>query len=200
MKKNETFRFERLRLQRMASFTNHGEVIADVGFRQCPNPFLNSKSVIGIDPSATEDDLAGNYTDIFSGTLMDYIKINGQARLDVVMAGELIEHLEVPVEFLRECYMALKPGGRLVLSTPNPNSFIERLLTLTLSRRYFYTIEHIMLIPQRWLVRMMEVAGFSNIRLYSGGFPVPMVGLVPFPRPWCYQTIATGEKALESSS
>src|SRR5690554_891906 len=199
MKESEILRFESLRLRRMASFANQGEIVADVGFRQCPNPFLTTGKVVGIDPNATDSDRAGNYSEVFSGTLMDYIKTYGQETLDVVLAGELIEHLEVPVEFLRECYMALKPGGRLVLSTPNPNSFIEQLLTLTLSRRYFYTTEHIMLIPQRWLIRIMEIAGFANVKLYSGGFPIPLVGLIPFPRPWCYQTIAIGEKILASS-
>jgi SAM-dependent methyltransferase len=199
MNEAQIFRFERLRLQRMAALAKRSGTIADVGFRQCPNPFLESGNVIGIDPNATESDLAPNYSDFFSGTLLGYLRAKGEEQLDAVLAGELIEHLEAPLTFLRECYLALKPGGRLVLSTPNPNSFIERLLTLTLSRRYFYTIEHISLIPQRWLVRMMEMAGFSNVRLYSGGFPLPFIGLIPFPRPWCYQTIATGEKRLANS-
>lgn len=197
---NRVVNSERLRLQRMASFANHGRVIADVGFCQCPNPYLTARKVIGIDPNANQSYFANNYSDLFPGTLVEYIDVMGPHKFDVVLAGELIEHLEVPVEFLRECHKALKPGGRVVLSTPNPNSFIERILTLTLSRRYFYTKEHVMLIPQRWLIRIMEIAGFKNVELHSGGFPLPLLGLVPFPRPWCYQTIAIGEKAVANSS
>ncbi|WP_434049447.1 class I SAM-dependent methyltransferase [Marinobacter salarius] len=196
----EIVKRESLRLRRMASLVSHGRSIADVGFYQCPNPFLAAEKVVGIDPNADKRNLAYHYSDMFSGTLADYIDAIGPESFDVVLAGELIEHLEVPVDFLRDCYRSLKPGGRIVLSTPNPNSLIERLLTLSLSRQYFYTTEHVMLIPQRWLIRMMEIAGFENIRLYSGGFPFPLLGLVPFPRPWCYQTIATGEKPLASSS
>lgn len=109
-----------------------------------------------------------------------------------MIAGEILEHLEAPVDFLRRCCGLLTQGGLMVLSTPNPNSPVERLLTITMSRRFFYTSEHVCIYPQRWLVRMMENAGFRGIRLYSGGFPVPLIGLVPFPRPWCHQTIATG--------
>jgi SAM-dependent methyltransferase len=113
------------------------------------------------------------------------------SEFDAITAGEILEHLEDPMGFLRACYETLAPGGILVLSTPNPNSPIERLLTITLSRRFFYTDDHIMLFPQRWLIRMLERSGFSDVRLYSGGFPVPPLGLVPFPRAWCYQTIAS---------
>ena len=39
--------------------------------------------------------------------------------LDLVTAFEVIEHLEAPERFLEKCVQWLKPGGRLVLSTPN---------------------------------------------------------------------------------
>lgn len=40
-------------------------------------------------------------------------------RFDAVVALELIEHLENPHQFLRQCAALLKPEGVLVLSTPN---------------------------------------------------------------------------------
>ncbi len=38
---------------------------------------------------------------------------------DTIVAGEVIEHLEKPLEFLKECRRILKNKGRLVLTTPN---------------------------------------------------------------------------------
>jgi 2-polyprenyl-3-methyl-5-hydroxy-6-metoxy-1,4-benzoquinol methylase len=38
---------------------------------------------------------------------------------DAVIALELVEHLENPHHFLRQCFALLKPGGTLVISTPN---------------------------------------------------------------------------------
>jgi hypothetical protein len=43
---------------------------------------------------------------------------------------------------------------------------------------------------------MMEIAGFTEVKLFSGGIPIPGLGLMPFPRAWCYQTIATGVKSI----
>ena len=39
--------------------------------------------------------------------------------IDTIVAGEVIEHLKEPYHFLRECHRVLKPGGKLILTTPN---------------------------------------------------------------------------------
>jgi len=46
---------------------------------------------------------------------------------DSVIAGELIEHLRKPQEFLQECGRVLKKEGTLALSTPNKKSWLNRL-------------------------------------------------------------------------
>lgn len=42
---------------------------------------------------------------------------------DLVVSFEVFEHLEAPKEYLAECRRVLRPGGRLVLSTPNRSSW-----------------------------------------------------------------------------
>ena len=180
---------ENYRLQRMAKLVRGRATVLDIGAADTPNPFLKNPRVVGIDHQQYET--PDNYTERVIGDAMALPAPFGKGEFDAITAGEILEHLEDPMSFLRACRETLAPGGTLVLSTPNPNSFIERLLTITLSRRFFYTNDHVMLFPQRWLIRMLERSGFSDVRLYSGGFPVPPLGLIRFPRAWCYQTIAS---------
>jgi SAM-dependent methyltransferase len=47
---------------------------------------------------------------------------------DVVVAGEIIEHVPDPDALLREIRRVLRPGGHVVLSTPNVVSWANRVL------------------------------------------------------------------------
>ncbi len=46
---------------------------------------------------------------------------------DIVYAGEIIEHTWTPAGMIDECRRILKPGGLLVLDTPNPYSMLNML-------------------------------------------------------------------------
>jgi SAM-dependent methyltransferase len=46
---------------------------------------------------------------------------------DVVMCGEVIEHIFDTENMLKEIHRVLKPGGTLIISTPNLSSFLNRI-------------------------------------------------------------------------
>lgn len=58
--------------------------------------------------------------------------VNGQ--FDAACCLEVIEHVENSWNLLREIYAVLKPGGHLILSTPNITSFLSRLIFLRTGR------------------------------------------------------------------
>jgi SAM-dependent methyltransferase len=60
------------------------------------------------------------------GVHVDSTLVGGQS-FDVVVAGEFIEHIENPLEFMRDIKARL-PGVQLILSTPNGVSFANTLL------------------------------------------------------------------------
>lgn len=49
---------------------------------------------------------------------------------DVVMAMELIEHLHDPLTFLLEAKRVLRPGGSLIITTPNESRIVNTLIQL----------------------------------------------------------------------
>ncbi len=59
----------------------------------------------------------------------------GDASADVVAAVETIEHLENPRAFFRELQRIVRPGGWVVVTTPNQLSVLS-LLTLVVKQRF----------------------------------------------------------------
>ncbi|MGA9882240.1 MAG: methyltransferase domain-containing protein [Candidatus Acidiferrales bacterium] len=64
----------------------------------------------------------------FRVAIGDAQNLNFNSRFDTIVAGELIEHLQNPGAFLQGVARGLKPGGRLVLSTPNVFSVMLNLM------------------------------------------------------------------------
>ena len=58
------------------------------------------------------------------------ILLTGDKKYDAAFCLEVVEHVENPWSLLREIYRILKPGGLLILSTPNVTSFLSRLIFL----------------------------------------------------------------------
>lgn len=78
---------------------------------------------MGYDVTAT-DYVAENFrlhgsVPFFTADLNEDFACNFGQQFDAIMASEIIEHLENPRHFARQCFMLLAPGGKLMLSTPN---------------------------------------------------------------------------------
>lgn len=175
-----------LRRLRICAEEAQGTVL-DLGHAQFPNPYLDGARTTGLDisephrPSGYAADLVGSVAQLGDLT-------NGE-RYDTIVAGELIEHLERPYDFLRDVRPLLREGGRLVLSTPNPVGFPTLLFELARSRRWFYTQDHVYYFPPRWVERMLERTGYRVLRVRPVGLWLP-IGYIPWCPAWCsYQLV-----------
>ncbi|MDJ0521762.1 MAG: methyltransferase domain-containing protein [Planctomycetota bacterium] len=96
---------------------------------------------------------------------------------DGVTAVEIIEHLENPRHFVRQCSKLLRPGGRLLITTPNIESVrsLETFLrkgTFTLFNDASYEQSgHITPVGQWQLCKILSENGFTDVRL--SGFSAP---------------------------
>jgi 2-polyprenyl-3-methyl-5-hydroxy-6-metoxy-1,4-benzoquinol methylase len=100
------------------------------------------------------------------------------ASFDTIVAAEVIEHLENPRAVGRELFRLLRPGGLLVMSTPN-NESVRALVALLVRGHFVFFGEssypaHITALTGIDLARILTEAGFTGVELTytdSGGIP-----------------------------
>lgn len=98
----------------------------------------------------------------------DRIPVDDES-MDVVCALEVIEHLENPRAFVRELARCVRPGGLVVVTTPNQLSFLS-LLTLIVKHRHsaFQDVHypaHLSALLEIDLIRIAGEAGLVDARI-----------------------------------
>jgi 2-polyprenyl-3-methyl-5-hydroxy-6-metoxy-1,4-benzoquinol methylase len=173
-------RYERARLKRLAACAEGNEIL-DLGCAQMMNAGLlrPGRTVTGIDMAEPGSDVS--YQRFLVGNVFDLNSLDDGRSYDCIIAGEFIEHVERPYDLLRVLRSRLKPGGSLVLSTPNLVSPPVVLFEWLRSHQRFYTTDHTFYFSPRWVERMLASTGFQlerteGVGLWPLGLPCP-VGL-----------------------
>lgn len=160
-----------------------GARVLDVG---CSSGYLarplaeRGCTVVGIE---LDEDAAAAARDVCSEVLVGDVESLElpfePASFDVVLCGDLVEHLRDPQRFLGRVRPLLRPGGRLVLTTPNVANWTIRLGLL--AGRWRYTDRgildrtHAHLFTRKTLRETLERAGYRVVEL-DFTVPVPLLG------------------------
>lgn len=110
---------------------------------------------------------------------------------DVIVAAEVIEHLENPRAVMREWYRVLQPGGTVLFSTPNNESW-RSVFALVFRGHYAFFGDksypaHITALLRKDIERICTEAGFSSpVFFYTD------VGTIPKIPKLYWQTISGG--------
>jgi SAM-dependent methyltransferase len=101
-------------------------------------------------------------------------------RYDVVVAGDIIEHISRPVPLLREMRRVLRPGGQLLLSVPNFGHWYPRVRVAAgvfgYDRRGILDSTHLRFFTRSTLRRTVREAGFDVIEESATGLPLGAIG------------------------
>lgn len=154
--------------------------ILDVG---CGNGYWASRlegsqhRVVGIDASG---DRIENARREVPGARFEQMEIGpglldalGEEPFDLVVSTEVVEHLFLPRVWAEACFAALRPGGRLVCSTPY-HGYLKNLMIAASGHwdRHHHTLRavgHIKFFSRATLTKLLADAGFSQIRFRGGG-------------------------------
>lgn len=137
-------------------------------------PRLTDTHVVDIDGSAEEAAHAAGHS-FFRGRIEDFATTK---RFDVILMLNLIEHVDDPVAVLAKVRGLLKPGGRVLVKTPNHDSLDARLF-----RHHSWGGLHA---PRHWVVFTPE-----SFRQAAGraGLSVDRLGLTQGAPFWAVSTL-----------
>lgn len=132
-------------------------------------------NVTGVDASATQVAAAREIVPtVIQESAIDYLE-RQSASFGLILAVDIIEHLEKKevLQFLDGCFKALKPGGRLIIQTPNGETPWGSVL------RYSDFTHEVCLGPTS-LGQILQVCGFEHSISRELG-----------PVPWGYSATST---------
>jgi O-antigen biosynthesis protein len=167
---------------KLLALVGSAQRVLDVG---CSTGYLAERlqqrgaTVIGLDMDARSAELARRFcTDVLVGDIETMELPFEPASFDAIVCGDLIEHLRDPQALLARLRPLLRPGGRLVLSTPNIANWAMRLSLLFGRFRYtewgILDKTHTHFFTRKTLRECLEAAGY-RVEVFDYTVPVPVL-------------------------
>lgn len=118
---------------------------------------------IEIDEKAIEFAKSKFNIEVFLGDIRDLQLPDNN--YDAIIMNHVIEHIYEPIEFLKECKRVLKSDGKLILTTPNFNSYSHYLFG-----QYWRGLEpprHLYIFSFKSLKKLFELSGFEKLQIWT---------------------------------
>lgn len=156
--------------------------VLDVG---CSTGYLSERlrqrgaTVVGIDVDERAVERARPFCEaVYVGDVESMELPFEPGEFDAIACGDVIEHLREPEAFLARMRPLLRPGGRLVVTTPNIANWAMRLGLLFGRFRYtewgILDRTHTRLFTRKTLEEALRAAGF-RIEVFDYTVPVPVL-------------------------
>ena len=146
------------------AINSYGKIL-DLGHARQPNPYLKG-NITGLDLGHARNNI---YTREVIGDIMEaHIIFKGQ-KFNTIIAGEVIEHLGNPLNFLLNIKKLMYKYSCLIITTPNPVSFTRVLGNFLFPTKSSSAKGHIIEYIPKWIIRLGNIAGLECIDYKSTG-------------------------------
>lgn len=147
-------------LKKLSALTQ-GQDLLEVGVGK--GELISVAQELGFDVTAVElvGSIAQHVADVLDIPVIqaDFLKLAEDRQYSILTMGDIVEHLQDPVQGLQKAYRLLKDGGVLWLSTPNYESSFSRMMKV--NDPMWREVEHISYFNKDGLLRVLESVGFS---------------------------------------
>jgi SAM-dependent methyltransferase len=92
----------------------------------------------------------------------------GKERFDVMVAGEVVEHLRDPLTLLEVASVVLKDAGKVIITTPNP--YAPHRVFAGRTRYVWENADHLFYFFPSGMVEMAERTGFQLVEWCTVGW------------------------------
>lgn len=100
----------------------------------------------------------------FNVRVADLTKDPLSRRFDLIVAGEVLEHVDAPGKFMTNCATMLRPGGRLVISVPNPWYFNAVLKSVSRRQTFVDSADHVGWYDASTLLELGQRSGLQLLK------------------------------------
>lgn len=163
--------------EKLINFVPPNSQVLDVG---CSKGYIAREikkkgcSVVGIDLNNEDLNEAKKHCD--RTILGDVTKKDIKEKFDVIILGDIIEHVSQPADLLKKLHGNLNKGGHILISTPNIVNIYPRLKIFLGSFDYedigFFDRTHLRFFTLKTFKKMIADSGYSIVSLEFTPIPI----------------------------
>jgi 2-polyprenyl-3-methyl-5-hydroxy-6-metoxy-1,4-benzoquinol methylase len=122
----------------------------------------DNKNIIGID---LNNELVKNLNDEGITTYNDINKIPNNLNFNCIMLNHVLEHLYEPIETLKKIKKKMNEKTLLIIEVPHADDILISEYSCNKFKKFTFWSEHLILYTEKSLMRLLNIVGFSNIKI-----------------------------------
>ena len=83
----------------------------------------------------------------------------------IITSFDVSEHVENPIDFLKDVFILLKKGGEGIIGTPTDAPVMRKILGEIYEKKLLYSTQHLWIFSDKSLRLMAEAVGFQSIQV-----------------------------------